>query len=263
MSTLGTVDSLWRYPVKSMRGEELAEVFVGFAGIYGDRVFAFKSSAAPRAFPYLTAREQPQLLQCRPRFRHPDRAAGPGNLAEAEALGSGVTPAPADPADLLVEVETPGGRTYAIDDPGLVRLLQAGLSGPPEVTLVRSDCALTDCRPVSLLPVQTVRQLGAEVGSPVDRRCFRANVYLDVDGAGGFAEERWIGKTLRLGPKAVVAVLLRDSRCVLITLDPDGGASRPEVLRQVARSHGGTIGVYAAVLVEGVVRKGDAVELVG
>ena len=58
MSIVGQVESLWRYPVKSMRGEELEEAFVGFSGVYGDRLFAFKSSACPKGFPYLTGREQ-------------------------------------------------------------------------------------------------------------------------------------------------------------------------------------------------------------
>ena len=60
-----------------MRGEELEEAFVGFSGVYGDRLFAFKSSAAPKGFPYLTGREQEEMLLYRPRFRHPERAAKP------------------------------------------------------------------------------------------------------------------------------------------------------------------------------------------
>ena len=48
MSNIGKVDSLWRYPIKSMRGEELDEAFAGFSGIYGDRILAFRSSASPR-----------------------------------------------------------------------------------------------------------------------------------------------------------------------------------------------------------------------
>src|SRR5216117_3218217 len=75
MSMIGRVDSVWRYPVKSMRGEELDEAFAGFSGIYGDRLFAFRSSASPVGFPYLTAREQRKLLQYRPHFRDPDKAA--------------------------------------------------------------------------------------------------------------------------------------------------------------------------------------------
>jgi uncharacterized protein YcbX len=51
VSVVRQVDSLWRYPVKSMRGEELEEAFAGFSGVYGDRYFAFKSSARPKDFP--------------------------------------------------------------------------------------------------------------------------------------------------------------------------------------------------------------------
>ena len=49
MSIIGKIASLWRYPVKSMRGEEVDTIFLGFAGIYGDRLFAFKSVASPKA----------------------------------------------------------------------------------------------------------------------------------------------------------------------------------------------------------------------
>ena len=92
MNVVGRVDSLWRYPVKSMRGEELQESFVGFSGIYGDRLYAFRSSAAPKGFPYLTGREQEKLLLYRPRYRHPENMAKPSNLAEAEAMSPGLTP---------------------------------------------------------------------------------------------------------------------------------------------------------------------------
>src|SRR6266496_4004242 len=102
MATIGKVESLWRYPVKSMRGEQLSEAFVGFAGVYGDRLYAFHSSAAPKGFPYLTGREQEQMLLFRPRYRHPELAAKPPNLADAEALPPGVTPVYATSADLAL-----------------------------------------------------------------------------------------------------------------------------------------------------------------
>lgn len=89
MSVIGRVDSLWRYPVKSMRGEELGEAFVGFAGVYGDRLFALTSTASSKGFPYFTAREQGAMLTYTPRFRHPDKAARPINFAEAENLVPG------------------------------------------------------------------------------------------------------------------------------------------------------------------------------
>src|SRR5437763_6738266 len=109
MTTVGKVHSLWRYPVKSMRGEELDEAFAGFSGIYGDRIFAFKSSAGPAGFPYLTAREKNQMLLYRPRFRHPEKAARPLNQADAASIGPGVTPLYATADELLVDIQTPDG----------------------------------------------------------------------------------------------------------------------------------------------------------
>src|SRR5205814_4545792 len=100
MSIIGRVDSLWRYPVKSMRGEELNEAFMGFSGVYGDRLFAFQSSASPKGFPYLTAREQGEMLKYRPRFRYPDKAAQPHNLTEVETFGGNSLYG--GPADLMV-----------------------------------------------------------------------------------------------------------------------------------------------------------------
>jgi uncharacterized protein YcbX len=141
-------------------------------------------------------------------------------------------------------------------------MLREGLRGEHRLTLVRSDRALTDCRPVSMIGLQTVRQIETEVGVALDKRRFRANIYLDLDAGSGFSEDLLVGRKLRIGPRAVVAVLERDPRCKLISLDPDTGGHDPEVLRTVARSHETCAGVYCAVLVEGEVSKGDPVEAV-
>jgi uncharacterized protein YcbX len=74
MGVFGKVESLWRYPVKSMAGEEREELFVGYAGVYGDRLFAIGNAAAPARFPYLTAREEASMLAYKPHFRHPAKA---------------------------------------------------------------------------------------------------------------------------------------------------------------------------------------------
>ncbi len=261
MGIIGKVESLWRYPVKSMRGEELDEAFLGFSGVYGDRLFAFTSSAGRKAFPFFTGREQQEMLRYRPRFRSADKAARPINLAEAEKLGPGVTPVYAQPAELMVDVETPSGEVLAIDHPRLMRMLVEGLRDAPSLILVRSDRSMTDCRPVSIFSVQTVQQLSKELGSALDPRRFRANVYVDLPSAGGFGERALVGRSLRIGSKAVVSILERDPRCKMITLDPDTGESDPKILRQVAQVHDATAGVYCAVLVEGTLRKADAVEL--
>jgi uncharacterized protein YcbX len=260
MSAIGTVESLWRYPVKSMRGEELDEVFAGFSGVYGDRLFAFSSSASRKGFPFLTAREQSEMLRYRPRFRQPDKAARPINQSEAEKLPPGATPLYAEPGDLMLDVETPAGDTLAIDDSALIDALRPGIDERHRLTLLRSERALTDCRPLSIFGVQSARKLGEEAGITVDKRRFRANIYLDL--AEGFAEDKFVRRSIRIGPKVIVSILERDPRCMMITLDPDTGEKEPALLKKVAQAHSGMAGVYGAVLVEGMMRKGDSVELV-
>jgi len=242
-----------------MRGEELDEIFAGYPGVYGDRVFAFTSSLSPKGFPFFTGRDQRQMIRYRARFRNPEKAARPINLAEAES--SGANPISANASELMIEVETPDGKTIAIDDPALIDNLRANINGKHELKLLCSDKAITDCRPLSIFALQSVKKLGEETGVKVDKRRFRANVYVDLTNADGFAEDQFVGKTLRIGSKVVVSVLERDPRCMMITLDPDTAEKSPAILKAVAQAHEGMAGVYGAVLMEGVIRKGDAVEL--
>ena len=261
MSIIGTVESLWRYPVKSMRGEELSELFAGYAGVYGDRLFAFASSASPKGFPFFTGREQRQMVRFQPRFRYPEKAAKPINQSEAEELSPLINPVSASPGELMLDVKTPDGQTFAIDDPALIDMIRRGLENQHELTLLRSDRAMTDCRPLSLFSVQTAKQLGEEVGVAVDKRRFRANVYLDLGSSAGFSEDQFVGRTLRIGEKVTVSVVARDGRCMMVVLNPDTAEKSPAILKQLAEAHEGKAGVYAAVVTEGIIRKGDPVDL--
>src|SRR5258706_3756378 len=262
MTVIGTVESLWRYPVKSMRGAEMPELFMGFSGIYGDRCYAFKNSAARKGFPYLNANVQQQMLLYSPQFRHPERAAKPPNLTEATSIAPGVTPANGDAEDLILDIVTPSGEIVPVDSGVLIKQLGEGISEKNQLTLVRSDRALTDCRPVSLISLQTVRQIESELKMSIDKRRFRANIYFNLaSDNGGFAEDHFVGCRLRIGSKATVMVLERDPRCKMISLDPNTGEHNPEVLRNVAQTHENLAGVYCAGLVEGVLRKGDLIEL--
>jgi uncharacterized protein YcbX len=93
----------------------------------------------------------------------------------------------------------------------------------------------------------------------MDRRRFRANFYADWDGGQAFREDELVGRTLAVGDRLRLAVLERDPRCKMITLDPDTGAQDSRILKHLTKTRGGTIGVYAAVLAEGVVRRGDPI----
>lgn len=222
-----------------MRGEELPELFLSFSGVRGDRLFAFHSSASREDFPYFTAREQREMLRYRPTFR-------PTNKAGDEAM---------------IDVGTPSRETFRIDDPALLDRLRRGVDPKHGLTLMRSDRPLTDAYPISVFSLQTVAKLSEETGAVWDKRRFRANIYLDCPGAAGFIENEFVGRSLRVGPEAVIAIVQRDTRCVMINLDPDTTEMAPALLKTVAQAHGGNAGVYGNVLVEGPIRKGDAVQL--
>jgi len=245
---VGRVESLWRYPVKSMAGEQLAEAFLGFGGVYGDRRYAFLSNAAPDDFPFLTAREKEHMLLHRALYRYPEHMVKP-NPRFAGTYAA-------------LDVETPAGERLAVDDPRLIDRLRDGLRERHELTMIQSDAAITDSRPISLFSLQTARQFSQEVGTELDKRRFRANIYGDLGSLEGFGEDGFVGRKLAIGPKVVVEVLKRNERCKIITLDPDTADANPEVIRRLAKDHETRAGIYAAVLVEGMVAAGDEIRLV-
>src|SRR5207249_8750665 len=114
---------------------------------------------------------------------------------------------------------------------------------------------------VSIFSLQSAQQLAEETGTQVDKRRFRANVYVDLTASNGFAENDLVGRSVRIGSKVVITILERDARCVIITLDPDTGEQTPAILKKVAQAHDGMAGVYGAVRIEGMLHKGDSVEL--
>ena len=151
MKVVGRLESVWRYPVKSMPGESLSEAYVGFAGVLGDRIYAVHHAGAPKAFPFLTARSRKELLRFRPQFRRPELTLAPDSLAEAETRGPGLTPLFPSSEDLALEIETPNGETLSASDPALPGLIGGDQFDASDLTIIRSDCAITDCRPLSLL----------------------------------------------------------------------------------------------------------------
>jgi uncharacterized protein YcbX len=260
MSQIGKLVSAWRYPVKGMRGEAMDEMFVSFSGVYGDRVYGFRSPGAMPGFPYHTAREQEELLLYKPRFKNAAAAAQPPNLGEAQAIAPGITPIFADRSCFTVDVETPDGRVVSIEDPQLLDVLAESRDDGAKVTLAYSERPMTDCRPLSMFSVSTARQLGEETGQDIDIRRFRANLCVDFD-AGGFAENDLVGKTIKIGDTVTLAIIERDPRCKMIALDPETADHEPKILQHLTQAHEGYAGVYAAVLVEGIVRPGDPITL--
>jgi MOSC domain-containing protein len=260
MEQIGTVETICRYPVKSMAGEEVGEAFVGFAGVMGDRTYAFTYEQAPPGFPWFTGREQEDLILYRPHFRDGDASRLPPNVEASFRMPPGVFAAYPDANAFSVSVTTPDGRTYAIDSAELKAELEA--KSGAKVRLHFSERSQWDCRPVSLFGNSSVFALAQELKRTIDRRRFRANFYADWNEPNPYREDDLVGRTLQIGERLKIAVLERDPRCKMITLDPDTGEQDSEVLRHVTKTRGGKLGVYGAVLVEGVARKGEPIALV-
>ncbi len=234
MTPVATIRGIARYPVKSMRGEDLATVDLGLQGLPGDRRYAFVQAGSHSPFPWLTGRELAALLVYRPRFED-------------------------DSPRAPLRVSTPAGDTLPVDSEELRRELEEHAGRP--LFLLRDHRGNYDVAQVSLITAATVNQIAAESGTPAAPARFRANFYLETSGSAPFDENAWVGRVLRLGETARVAVTETDARCLMITLDPDGGDARPDVLRAVAQLHGNRAGVYGSVLTPGTVRAGDIVSV--
>ena len=208
MSLIGHVESVWRYPVKSMAGEELPEIYAGFGGVWGDRLFALKSSATPIGFPYLTGREAHDLLLYRPHFRNPGKAAKPANVAEAEEISPLLNPVAAEPDDFALDVETPSGEVLPVADPALLQQLNGVIGNGHTLSLLRSERAMTDCRPISIFSLQTAQQLGEEVGFVLDNSAAFVRTCTWISGPrGGSLKIHSLGIKCGSAPKSSLPLL--------------------------------------------------------
>ena len=244
MESIGTLKHLRRYPVKSMAGEDLAEAYVSYSGLLGDRAYAFVQRDNPTDFPWLTARQVEEMLLFRPRFLSPPEAAAQHP----------------DPARYQLEVTTPQGESLDINHPRLKELLEKRFGG--ELWLRFSERGMMDARPVSLFSLPTLAALSREVGMALHHLRFRANFYAEWKSGEPYFEDTLVGRTLQVGEQCLFSVSKKDGRCKIITLDPETAAASPQVLATVAQKHEGFVGVYLVTLREGVVRAGDAISLV-
>jgi uncharacterized protein YcbX len=235
MQTVGRIRQLGRYPVKSMRGEILSRTTLTLQGVPEDRRYAFVQAASRARRPWLTARELPEML----------------------CYGTSVEET--DPENAAVTVTTPSGDRWPVTSDELRRELE-GRSGRA-LYLLRSFCGTYDVAPISLISSQTTARIAAESETGEDPVRFRPNILIDLEGGDAFDELKWVGRILRVGVSARIAITQVDQRCVIITLDPATGQASPAVLRSVVQQHAQCAGVYAVVITPGDVRVGDAVSL--
>jgi len=226
----GVVSGLWRYPVKSMAGEALSSVGISWAGLEGDRRWSFvRADSLDSGFPWHTIREFPQM------------SAYVALLSE-----------PARPDGSRVLVRTPGGDRYDVSDHRLAAELGTGLR------VMRLDRGAFDAMPVSVISDSTVSALCRLAHVPVNGLRFRPNIVVTLDSGAPFEEDDWVGSDVRIGA-AVVRIDRRDSRCVIVNVDPASGLPGSHLLKVIGSARRARAGVYATTVLPGLVRIGEPV----
>jgi uncharacterized protein YcbX len=223
----GTVTELWRYPVKSLRGERLDEAELEARGVPGDRLWAVTdgdgklgSGKTTRRFRLLAGLFDLAAAGVPPRVTLPDGRALP--------LGA--------------ELDTFLRERYGDDT----------LTVAQETSVMHHDLS-----PLHVLTTSSLRWLAEHVpDSQVDRRRFRPNLLVETDGSER-VEDRWVGRRFAVGD-AIVEMTQRMERCVMTTNRQDELDQDPAILGAVTRFNDVCLGVAARVVQAGAVRVGDA-----
>jgi len=266
---LGSVVSLWRYPVKSMMGEELNAAEVTDRGLVGDRVYALRDPSNGKVVSAKNPRKWAKLFDFRAAFAESPRAGEKippvritlpnGGIVTSEqrefnkmltnALGREVTFATAAP-------ETPSLEEYWPDMEGLAHRETVTDEAMPAGTFF--DLAVVHV--LTTATIDRLRELYPQGRFEVRR--FRPNIVVQPASAEkDFVENAWVGHTLVVGDEVRLNVTEPCPRCVMTTL-PQGDLPRdPGILRTAAQHNQVNVGVYAAVLRGGTIRRGDPVRI--
>ncbi len=274
-----TISSLWRYPVKSMAGEELKTVDVTARGLRGDRAYALVDTANGKVGSAKSVKRFGELLKWQAQFvtqpnsegivppvriTMPDGTSIDSEQPDAQAVlaaafGPQVSLRSTAPEGLMLEFAagTLGGK-YA----KTTEVPVAGAASPG--TLFDYACIHI----VTTSALQLLQEAYPEGQLAVHR--FRPNIVVDCADQSGFVENSWAGHTLAIGPELVLRVSIPCPRCVMTTLPRVDLTFDPKILRTVARLNTlnlgdfgnlPCVGVYADVVKPGRIRCGDPVQV--
>lgn len=236
--TIGRIEALYRYPVKSMRGEPLDVATLGWHGVEGDRRLALRRVEERGGFPWLQASKLPDLV----RFA-PLRDAG-------------------DDDRLPTRVRTPEGEELPVFGDALAAEIARRHGAPVQMMHLRNG--VFDDAAISVITSDTVSEICRLAERSPDVRRFRPNVLVRSVRGVPFEENEWVGGVITFGDAddaAAVSVTVRDLRCVIVNIDPDTGSLAPEVLKVVTRANQTNAGIYCTVTRTGQLAVGQAVVL--
>jgi len=271
LTIAGHVVSLWRYPVKSMMGEELNASEVTERGLFGDRAYALLDPVTGKVASAKNPRKWSRMFEFRAAFVEPPRPDAPlppvrvtcpdGTIIHSDApdfervlskaLGRSVRFVTSAP-------EKPSLEEYWPDIEGLAHREKVTDEAMPPKTFF-------DLATLHLLTTATLDQLRElNPDGRFETRRFRPNLVVrPIEGRRGFVEDAWIGKDLNLGNHARIRVTGPCTRCVMTTLPQGDLPQDGGILRTAAKHHDVNVGVYANVARGGLVRRGDPVGVEG
>lgn len=234
---VGKVKEIWRYPVKSMAGEPLEEADIYWNGINGDRRASFVRGDNDSGFPWLTARQIPEINQYRPHYT---------DLVNVKKS--------------KVVVDTPNGQSLALDSSELNAELAQQYGH--DVSLICIQRGVFDDLPVSMMSVASAKALAEAAEIPFDVRRWRQNIIIETFDGRSFAEEDWVGQTVGIGADVQINLNARIPRCVMVNVDPETAVKNADVLKMVANTRANCVGVYGPPTAIGTIRVGDVVRIV-
>ena len=221
---IGRIEAIYRYPVKSMRGEELESASLSWHGIEGDRRLAFRRVEDRSGNPWLSASRLHELVAFTP-LRRTDKA---------DALPT--------------NVRTPEGKEMPLFGDELAAEISRRHDTPVQMMQLRHG--IFDEASLSVIATSTVDEVCRLAEASSDVRRFRPNVLIRTTRNVAFEEDEWVGGTLSFGDSPdspAVAVTMRDLRCTMVNLDPEGGPASPEVMKACLNANDNHAGVYCAI----------------
>ena len=236
---IGQVESIFRYPIKSMAGERLESAMLSWHGIVADRRLALRRTQDRSGFPWLTGTKLPSLLQFTPLHNGKD-----------------------DPDGLPTHVRTPEGKVMGVFEQELAEEIESRLGAPVQMMHMRDG--VFDDGSVSVITSDTVENIATLSATPADNRRFRPNIVVRLLQPGPWQEDNWLGSVLTFGDSADsarVSVTVNDVRCAMVNYDPDSGQSSPQILKSIVQTNKNNAGIYGTVIRPGSLAIGQAVRL--
>jgi uncharacterized protein YcbX len=275
-SQIGVVQSLFRYPVKSMRGERLTEVEIGTKGVFGDRAWALREANGR----IVTAKKWADMLGFE---AHYEGTPSNGFLPPLKiTLPNGSSIHAEDPraSDLIstylgrpvkLERAQPEEHSRAEIDPatvfgdvGVAKVIPAFTEATLPDTFGLPRGTFFDSAMIHVVATGTLEHMRSLIGpdAQVDPRRFRPNIVIETDPrVTGFIEDEWLGGTLETGPSVKIVDLQQALRCVMTTHQQGELVRDLRFLRAVAQHHSAKLGIFASIGATGKVRVGDPVYL--